>query len=205
MEAQAAPSSAGVRRAAGGMSGAQSARVGAGDFVLMRCDVATLRRLQAWIGLGVFPAVLPVQGSCAGVNEKVGLWQPQAGRETAVAVRGAGHILEQKFLPKLVHVFVSLKEMDLFFQAEGGIRDTSVTGVQTCALPILRAGMAEGTIERATDLARHAQRARTADVGNEHALGFNARSKPDQPFARAVLRNLLGDDLRRSEERRVGK
>src|SRR5437879_6942490 len=25
-----------------------------------------------------------------------------------------------------------------FFQAEGGIRDTSVTGVQTCALPILR-------------------------------------------------------------------
>src|SRR5437763_6004910 len=27
-----------------------------------------------------------------------------------------------------------------FFQAEDGIRDTSVTGVQTCALPILRAG-----------------------------------------------------------------
>src|SRR5437762_8126365 len=27
-----------------------------------------------------------------------------------------------------------------FFQAEDGIRDTSVTGVQTCALPILRPG-----------------------------------------------------------------
>src|SRR5437764_850964 len=27
---------------------------------------------------------------------------------------------------------------DFFFQAEDGIRDTSVTGVQTCALPILR-------------------------------------------------------------------
>ena len=26
---------------------------------------------------------------------------------------------------------------DFFFQAEDGIRDTSVTGVQTCALPIL--------------------------------------------------------------------
>ena len=25
-----------------------------------------------------------------------------------------------------------------FFQAEDGIRDTSVTGVQTCALPILK-------------------------------------------------------------------
>src|SRR5437763_8068868 len=30
-----------------------------------------------------------------------------------------------------------------FFQAEDGIRDTSVTGVQTCALPIFR-GMLEG-------------------------------------------------------------
>src|SRR5437763_9246982 len=27
-----------------------------------------------------------------------------------------------------------------FFQAEDGIRDTSVTGVQTCALPILQGG-----------------------------------------------------------------
>ena len=27
-----------------------------------------------------------------------------------------------------------------FFQAEDGIRDTSVTGVQTCALPILQHG-----------------------------------------------------------------
>ena len=29
-----------------------------------------------------------------------------------------------------------------FFQAEDGIRDTSVTGVQTCALPISRCGSA---------------------------------------------------------------
>src|SRR5436189_2063268 len=28
-----------------------------------------------------------------------------------------------------------------FFQAEDGIRDTSVTGVQTCALPILTVGV----------------------------------------------------------------
>src|SRR5437762_4511612 len=36
-----------------------------------------------------------------------------------------------------------------FFQAEDGIRDTSVTGVQTCALPILRrvAVDAEGPAE----------------------------------------------------------
>src|SRR5207237_399850 len=28
--------------------------------------------------------------------------------------------------------------LDFFFQAEDGIRDSSVTGVQTCALPIFR-------------------------------------------------------------------
>src|SRR5207237_7374714 len=32
-----------------------------------------------------------------------------------------------------------------FFQAEDGIRDSSVTGVQTCALPILRACLASVT------------------------------------------------------------
>src|SRR5699024_11459826 len=31
-----------------------------------------------------------------------------------------------------------------FFQAEDGIRDRNVTGVQTCALPISRAGPARG-------------------------------------------------------------
>src|SRR5437763_15304241 len=40
-----------------------------------------------------------------------------------------------------------------FFQAEDGIRDTSVTGVQTCALPILcrggRRGRADGRPRRA--------------------------------------------------------
>src|SRR5437762_9675998 len=45
---------------------------------------------------------------------------------------------------KLVNVLVGCGMMMLvitllifFFQAEDGIRDTSVTGVQTCALPIL--------------------------------------------------------------------
>src|SRR5437762_4394661 len=31
---------------------------------------------------------------------------------------------------------LAMTEFDFFFQAEDGIRDTSVTGVQTCALPI---------------------------------------------------------------------
>ena len=33
-----------------------------------------------------------------------------------------------------------------FFQAEDGIRDTSVTGVQTCALPICAAIVSKSTI-----------------------------------------------------------
>src|SRR5437762_11238863 len=35
--------------------------------------------------------------------------------------------------------------MCFFFQAEDGIRDTSVTGVQTCALPISRDGRRVGS------------------------------------------------------------
>src|SRR5437879_9443161 len=38
----------------------------------------------------------------------------------------------------LILVFYSYVCMFFFFQAEDGIRDTSVTGVQTCALPISR-------------------------------------------------------------------
>src|SRR5437879_6614894 len=76
-----------------------------------------------------------------------------------------------------------------FFQAEDGIRDTSVTGVQTCALPIFaeRARRAvgarsEGGAERVPAL----RVARFADpIGN-------ARREADR-------REL------RSEERRVGK
>src|SRR5437763_3269264 len=34
-----------------------------------------------------------------------------------------------------------------FFQAEDGIRDTSVTGVQTCALPILAAVPPQGRLD----------------------------------------------------------
>src|SRR5437870_9902575 len=65
-----------------------------------------------------------------------------------------------------------------FFQAEDGIRDGHVTGVQTCALPILRPvdlNHADGT-----------------QVGDHDAL-------------RADQAELLLTLLERSEERRVGK
>src|SRR3712207_7623164 len=37
-------------------------------------------------------------------------------------------------------------QIPLFFQAEGGIRDIGMTGVQTCALPILFIGAAISTV-----------------------------------------------------------
>src|SRR5437764_4477720 len=66
-----------------------------------------------------------------------------------------------------------------FFQAEDGIRDTSVTGVQTCALPIF------------------AYYRDVAPCAGEHAnVGGDVGAEiGDEP----------GDDHDRSEERRVGK
>src|SRR2546430_4070737 len=73
-----------------------------------------------------------------------------------------------------------------FFQAEDGIRDLTVTGVQTCALPIL-------PVRR-----RHAEVVWFAPhhVGSRRRVA-NAAEIPEQRAPR--------DSLRRSEERRVGK
>src|SRR3712207_8021468 len=87
-----------------------------------------------------------------------------------------------------------------FFQAEDGIRDIGVTGVQTCALPILtrlllpmtlpghlrpglRCNALGDPVQPVAHEGRLAQRARLADQNEERGL-------------EAVLR---------SEERRVGK
>src|SRR5437879_11848514 len=67
-----------------------------------------------------------------------------------------------------------------FFQAEDGIRGTSVTGVQTCALPISRRDRADGKRDR-----RHYR-----------PLGESLHAR------RSTERC---DDEYRSEERRVGK
>src|SRR5689334_24137258 len=70
-----------------------------------------------------------------------------------------------------------------FFQAEDGIRDGTVTGVQTCALPIWKA--------------------RDATSGTPHAhRGGGARA--GEPWLDARYPRLLAA-IDRSEERRVGK
>src|SRR5260370_37842794 len=67
-----------------------------------------------------------------------------------------------------------------FFQAEDGIRDSSVTGVQTCALPISESCRAKSLLLKAA---------------------FSATYEPD--VRKAI--ELLDEAVKRSEERRVGE
>src|SRR5690606_39985737 len=88
--------------------------------------------------------------------------------------------------------------MPFFFQAEDGIRDFHVTGVQTCALPIL-----ERIAAAATGV--------TAIVGWPETAGsvvYNAASilrggRIEHTYRKRELPNYAVFD--RSEERRVGK
>src|SRR5438552_4162434 len=88
-----------------------------------------------------------------------------------------------------------------FFQAEDGIRDDLVTGVQTCALPISRR-----PLRHDADRALHhpappaaSRRGRRAQVLRE-LLGPHLGQRHSHP---AQVRRQLPE--RRSEERRVGK
>src|SRR2546425_9329537 len=82
-----------------------------------------------------------------------------------------------------------------FFQAEDGIRDKLVTGVQTCALPILLGAAAE-----------------FVEQTNPGASLFEGLVEPGdslhlrrQPGALRLERGHVAALLDRSEERRVGK
>src|SRR2546422_974348 len=65
-----------------------------------------------------------------------------------------------------------LSESDFFFQAEDGIRDVAVTGVQTCALPICEHDRAHGFCTRVLA---------AADLGFAHDL--RAADRLDRGFA----------------------
>src|SRR5205809_4646087 len=78
-----------------------------------------------------------------------------------------------------------------FFQAEDGIRDVAVTGVQTCALPISSA----------------TARAQTGSTTASETGGKLVAAMRRRPGARpAATANVsAGGGAQRSEERRVGK
>src|SRR5260370_22840761 len=57
-----------------------------------------------------------------------------------------------------------------FFQAEDGIRDSSVTGVQTCALPIYSPQKDEQAIRPEADAFRHRAADECGRYDREHSL-----------------------------------
>src|SRR5699024_11892581 len=92
-----------------------------------------------------------------------------------------------------------------FFQAEDGIRDRNVTGVQTCALPILAHSIAWAeknapqlkTVVVNTDVYHNGG----ANDIQEVAYAMNAAVT----YMRAMERRGIDVNTFRSEERRVGK
>src|SRR5690606_39448590 len=87
-----------------------------------------------------------------------------------------------------------------FFQAEDGIRDFHVTGVQTCALPICST---VGPGEEVTYTIRAADfEGNPVDAEVSLALVDLATLSLVQPNSGPIAEHFYGD---RSEERRVGK
>src|SRR5688572_32743938 len=79
-----------------------------------------------------------------------------------------------------------------FFQAEDGIRDLTVTGVQTCALPIWR--FASQTVDLV---------AARANRRNPWFVSIHGAPEGIALFSSSVV--LMPGQTARSEERRVGK
>src|SRR5256886_4403030 len=78
------------------------------------------------------------------------------------------------------------RSMFFFFQAEDGIRDLTVTGVQTCALPILAHGAGEPAgARRASDL--HVVRESFGSADEERTRQLEGRLPTDDAIRVAPL------------------
>src|SRR5437762_7913783 len=89
--------------------------------------------------------------------------------------------------------------MFFFFQAEDGIRDTSVTGVQTCALPILSVVQVKFPSKKV--------RTTPYSVAVRVSMLRSSRDRQVLPFVKRFFAPPAPARLpvSRSEERRVGK
>src|SRR5688572_32732675 len=103
----------------------------------------------------------------------------------------------------ILHIVVHFFLFFFFFQAEDGIRDLTVTGVQTCALPILPLLILS---EKALALLGGAVVVADVRVVVDVAAGGDEpRQEQEQGRRRRAPEALPGDGEPRSEERRVGK
>src|SRR5207253_4816019 len=91
-----------------------------------------------------------------------------------------------------------------FFQAEDGIRDGHVTGVQTCALPIYwRTVSNSSTLNHGTSALPSGRRSR--QNGTSPSSSHSRHPSQQSPNARGCWRVSSESLTFRSEERRVGK
>src|SRR5437016_13898926 len=74
-----------------------------------------------------------------------------------------------------------------FFHAEDGIRDWSVTGVQTCALPISATGRPEAPQVRGRDVAQGRGQVMAALRSEERRVGKECRSRVSPYHQKKVL------------------
>src|SRR5256885_2946802 len=102
-------------------------------------------------------------------------------------------------------------EYDIFFQAEDGIRDYKVTGVQTCALPIFD-GQADVPVGEDLGQRRDARAAgllmeggNALPVRQGHVQIDVPRPSRTKPPVEPPMRLDVHPRPTRSEERRVGK
>src|SRR2546426_7669554 len=86
-----------------------------------------------------------------------------------------------------------------FFQAEDGIRDYKVTGVQTCALPISRFYLYRSNNSKVTRALRY--------LGMDSLFDKDSEGSFDAGGAHRVRKRAgeVNREVLRSEERRVGK
>src|SRR5688500_19147379 len=81
-----------------------------------------------------------------------------------------------------------------FFQAEDGIRDYKVTGVQTCALPIFADGV---TVDQA--------RREVSEIAKQMKRELGEETWMTDATLLTLQEQIVGRSRGRSEERRVGK
>src|SRR5688572_32567831 len=91
-----------------------------------------------------------------------------------------------------------------FFQAEDGIRDLTVTGVQTCALPISPGSGAAGSAGPVTSWCPGRRARRTRGVRDAESVAISFALLPPGGCAARSARGCRRK-VARSEERRVGK
>src|SRR5207248_8684106 len=84
-----------------------------------------------------------------------------------------------------------------FFQAEDGIRDRTVTGVQTCALPILKSPIANSPMSHSTNAPEKSSSGASGEALSQASLTRMCNGGISFPGP-----SRIGV---RSEERRVGK